>query len=140
VIEYSFEGRGFTKAGTVTAANNGGEHAYSFAHAIQHSGKIYYRLKMVDNNGSYTYSPVKVLTMAGTAVSVWPNPAGKILNVQGDGLLQVTIVDNLGRVLLDKKINNAGNIQLDISTLPKGYCWVKISSSLQTTTEKLLIE
>ncbi len=140
IIEYSFDGRMFDDAGTVKAANNHFENSYSFVHGLSRTGTIYYRLKMLDKDGTFTYSPVKSIKSTSSMVTLWPNPAGKILNVQGDALQQVIIIDNLGRVLLDKRIANAVNTQLDISTLPKGYCWVKISSGLQIIIEKLLIE
>lgn len=49
---------------------------YTFSHTALSDGIHYYRLKMVDKDGSFEYSPVKSLSLQRVGGLVaWPNPA-----------------------------------------------------------------
>lgn len=80
-IEWSVDGIAFKTAGTTPALGNGDYHTYSFVHkniVVSVSSKIiYYRLKMIDKDGSYEYSKIVTIQLdkKGTdIVSVFPNP------------------------------------------------------------------
>jgi hypothetical protein len=52
------------------------EHWYRFIDDEPVAGKIYYRLKQVDFNGSWSYSPVRVIDRQGLLTTqLYPNPA-----------------------------------------------------------------
>lgn len=55
-VERSRNGREFSKAGQVTTTAREGEEYYTFQELL--SGPAYYRLKMVNRDGSTSYSPV----------------------------------------------------------------------------------
>jgi hypothetical protein len=63
---------GFTTIGTVY----GGGSAYSFTDAVARNGASYYRLKMIDTDGTFTYSRiVHATTRNGESLyRVYPNP------------------------------------------------------------------
>jgi len=104
VLERSIDGNSFTAIATL-AANGAGNGNYNYKDYFTFSGKIYYRLKMVDVNGSYTYSAVVTLANNGDAnsvMSVYPNPATDVININtGTALLNTRagLYDANGRLL-----------------------------------------
>lgn len=70
IVEKSTDGNVFTAAGTVAAAGNSNNtllYNYTDANAAANGGTIYYRLKMVDIDGSYKYSQIIAVNFPATA-------------------------------------------------------------------------
>jgi len=64
IIEYSTNAAAFTKIGTVSATGNSNNTgSYTFTHKNPQNGINYYRLKMVDADGKFTYSNVVSATV-----------------------------------------------------------------------------
>lgn len=89
---------------------------------------IYYRLKMIDTDGSYKYSDIRGITLepraAGT-FSVFPNPSSAILNVDfaSDDVktpIQVQLYDVSGKLVRTHTYTPGGLYTLDVHTLPQG--------------------
>lgn len=78
-IEFSNDGAVYAKAASIIAFGNSNvEKNYSYQFPMQPGRNYFFRLKMIDRAGSYTYSPIKVLTDCSNAVTgilVSPNPA-----------------------------------------------------------------
>ncbi|WP_268121913.1 hypothetical protein [Roseivirga pacifica] len=78
VIERSTDGYGFSEIGFKTGAVNSTELVeYQYFDLQPPAGKAYYRLKQVDINGAYEYSPVRSINITGEQqfnVVVYPNP------------------------------------------------------------------
>ncbi len=78
-VEYSRNGRDFSEIGRVAGSGTtAAATSYEFLHPPPASGVNYYRLRQVDFDGSYDYSPVRTLQMqsdAAAAYRVFPNPA-----------------------------------------------------------------
>lgn len=100
-IEHSDDGRSFRSAGVVAAKNVAGLQTYSFLHMNPGAGVHYYRLKMVDKDGSFTYSVIRQLSLGmGGGFNVYPNPAHQFVVVEGaaaGGLVRLYTAD--GRML-----------------------------------------
>lgn len=68
-------------------------------------------------------------------VRIFPNPTKGVFTVsienQGQGRVEAAVYDALGRlcspVLFFQKINEKGRLEMDISNLPSGLFWIKIS-------------
>lgn len=76
LVERSFDGRNFLKISSVPSKNSLLTNDYVFNDADLQYGKLYYRLKMMDRDGSFKYSPiiaVKKDQMNG--ITVYPDPA-----------------------------------------------------------------
>ncbi len=129
-IEYSSNGKNFEVAGTV-AAYGTGNHSYYFEDSKHADRNAYYRLKMIDNNGTYTYSRTIVLNAQGSnaaaAVRIWPNPVNSQLNIGTDGatLQSITIYDIQGKVVSRVQVGEAGSI--DCSMLAAGVYFLNAS-------------
>jgi poly(beta-D-mannuronate) lyase len=112
-IETSNNGINFINIGTVSSFNNNPQNNYTFNHLTPSIGKNYYRLKMVNRDGSYMYSSTQsVIISKDISFNIYPNPVSSVLNLNMgtgiDKLIEINIVDAQGKVL--KRIRNiSGN-------------------------------
>ena len=103
-IERSYDGKAFNVIGTANATL---AKEYSFADNSfsKVSNVIFYRIAAIDKTGRETYSSVVSvrLTVANHAISIYPNPAKSLLNLQLNSSITdkvtIQVVDLLGRVL-----------------------------------------
>ncbi|MEP7165161.1 MAG: M1 family aminopeptidase [Ferruginibacter sp.] len=87
-IEHSNDGSNFTRTGTVSSRNNNSETLYQYNYNAGTGIVHYFRLKITETNGNYSYSGVITVTrkcMGSFAIDLAPNP------VTGTGKLYVTI-------------------------------------------------
>jgi CSLREA domain-containing protein len=126
-VERSGAGIDFDILGQVQAAGNSSrERNYRFIDRIPLPGANFYRLRMVDLDGRFTYSNIVLAnrSLTADAIVLFPNPASNELGLQlsGSGLLTVSILSADGRKLDKKEFQLSGSLStvLDISMLPKG--------------------
>jgi hypothetical protein len=77
LIEHSLDGVEFNICGSIPAVGNSTFiHSYSFVHLDPKQGKNFYRLKIADLNGQYTYSNIIKIDFAATGFNLnyYPNP------------------------------------------------------------------
>ncbi len=93
IVEHSRDGRTFEAIGKVASQNSPGTHTYQHTHLQPGEGIHYYRLQMVDIDGTYTYAPVQKIVVAKSIhLNVYPNPATRnvvIAGVQAGGIVQL---------------------------------------------------
>ena len=115
-VELSLKGNDFNKIGVVAATNTD---AYRFVASLTAS-KNYYRLKMVNKDGSYLYS--KVILIASNEnrlVAIYPNPAKDFVTVFSKNIspnITLLIKNVLGRTVLEKTLTNNSSATITIST------------------------
>ncbi len=96
------------------------------------AGNNFYRLKMVDADGLFTYSNIVLLrnTDSGVLLSVFPNPTADRLNINLAGMIntamQVVVLDNAGRVMMQQNAQSSSAISLDVSKYPAGVYLLKL--------------
>jgi hypothetical protein len=99
----------------------------------------YYRLKMVDIDGRYTYSKtIAVSALTHNLVSVFPNPVKDELFIRlQDGSTETTlrIVDIKGANVRTLKLKAGGTASINVADLPAGV--YSIISDSGTLKEKL---
>jgi hypothetical protein len=135
-IEKSVDGNNFSSIGSKLPGSN---RAYSFTDInASQSDKAYYRLKMVDNNGSFTYSTiVSIKTKGALILQLSPNPASNQLTVNGlAGKGQVKVFDINGRLMMTKDVSALQTVSFDVSLLNKGAYIVKYFNGSNTTVQK----
>lgn len=124
IIERSVDGLSWTDIGFVPAQNaNGNANTtthYTFLDHTVTPGKNYFRLKQVDLDGTYQYSPVRVVDwlIQTNAISVYPNPV--VADVAISGLKATDVLylyDMLGRQLQCIKVT-ARTQTIDMVKLP----------------------
>jgi len=78
-------------------------------------------------------------------IFIYPNPtSGKITLELGDKLaernLEISIINTLGKVLLQKTVKSRKNIQFDISAFPKGLYYLNIQNSKTGNTIQIILK
>ncbi|GAB3744628.1 hypothetical protein GCM10027594_23410 [Hymenobacter agri] len=121
--ERSLDGQSFGRIGTVAAAGSSSSlRSYELLDATlpSRATTLYYRLRQVDQDGTFRYSPVRTVALPGAAagLSLYPNPAtnGAVLKGAVPGTT-VTVFDTLGRPMVTVFADAAGTAVL---TLPAG--------------------
>ncbi|MBC6491520.1 hypothetical protein BC349_10775 [Flavihumibacter stibioxidans] len=136
-IERSVDGHKFLPVGQVPALNVTGDQNYRYSDLnainLAAGNTIYYRLRMVDIDHRYTYSPVRRVALEGTAaISVYPNPVGSTLTVQmplhRTGSTGIRLVDLQGRIIKNWNFpGTSGLLHLDVQEVPSGLYQLEIS-------------
>ncbi len=83
-------GTDFVNADTVLADGVAGNGNYTYEYAIPSTdkGNLYFRIEMIDANGTVSYSPLRVVNLgngAATAFSIYPNPPTTFINLTFPG-------------------------------------------------------
>lgn len=116
---------------------------YRFTDLAPLQRKSYYRLKMIDFDGKYTHSSVRVITAEnGASVHAFPNPAMDELTIDGlTGSETVKVLDIFGRTLVESS-NNEAEVRktLDIRHLPNGTYLINIRMPDGTSVSQKLIK
>lgn len=135
-VEQSADGVQYSTIGTVAANNRTGSQAYSFM-AAQYPGLAYYRLKIKDNNGKYSYSKTITATMdcSLSASRIYPVPFSSILSIVPAGNVKIIqVMDVLGRVVITaNNTGTGGALQLDGSKWAAGTYLVQLIKTDGTT-------
>lgn len=90
-------------------------------------GTSYYRLKMVDTDGSIAYSPIEAVAQQAT-LRVYPNPSQG--NFQVEGLpagAQIEVLDMLGRVLYQSFTTDEGSMPVQLPHALTGLHLLRIT-------------
>ncbi|MDJ0367430.1 T9SS type A sorting domain-containing protein [Hymenobacter sp. H14-R3] len=129
-VQASADGRQFAAVGTVPSQNRpaGAEYAFQTAPLV---GRQYFRLSMLDENGTAAYSPVVTLTAACLAAPLIlaPNPARSQVQVSGlpAAGARLFLHNSLGQCVL--QINAEEVATLPIASLPPGVYLLKAVSA-----------
>jgi hypothetical protein len=139
-VEKSEDGRSFKSIGVV-AAHNSGTGNYSFNDPSANSGVAYYRLKMVNKDGSFSYSYVVVINNAQKGkLFVFPNPASQIITVKHEAvqkLATATVFNIEGRKLMTIPLaSNSSQTSFSIEQLPIGNYLLQYVDEKQVQTVK----
>lgn len=132
IIERSVNGNTFDSISFVSSLSLGGGGAKYFftTHAVR--GGSYYRLKQIDNDGSYSYSPVRLVKFdSNTLLEVYPNPVQQDIYIKTGVALnnaQMKIYNVQGKLMMQKIINGNGTISVSVRSLPPGIYITKIVS------------
>lgn len=121
-LEKSVDGNAFTRIGVVPAQGNNSRYTRQ---APQAEPQAYYRLKMVDKDGSSRYSKVIRLQQQanGPALTAYPNPARNTMYVNA-ARGGKAIIYNAAGVAVKKITLHAGANSIDITTLAGGAYYI----------------
>jgi hypothetical protein len=125
-IESSADGIQFTKIGTVNSRNAANGASYTYKPEGYRQPALF-RLKMVDKDGSFTYSPVQRFTPhCGPSLQVFPNPAHSLATVSGLGIsMQVNIISAEGKLLWSQKAAGS-SMQIPLVKFANGLLLVQV--------------
>lgn len=150
-IQKSTDGNNFEPIATITAKGNS-INTYQFNDDLfmSLSNTVFYRIKMVEIDGSFKYSPVTTLKLTNAenknSVKAWPMPFVSQLNVEYNSEtneeIKITIRNVNGAVILSstsfvKKGNNIITIN-QAQSKPSGTYLLTISNGSKSETVKVI--
>lgn len=140
VVERSEDGSRFTALATVQSNNNPAGAGYSFTDN-QPLAAGYYRLQIVELDGSLGYSKTVRISLekALLSLSVSPNPVKDVVTINGlsGRLATVQLIDLNGRVLVQQTTTNR-KTSLRLSAQPRGTYHIRVIDGQSTVTHRLL--
>jgi hypothetical protein len=126
-VQFSKDGSNFTSIGKVAPTNASASlKQYSFNHLSPVNGPNYYRIKMIDKDGSISYSSIRKAEIKFSNILVYPNPFGNYLNIVMSDLnpVKLRLIDLSGRQLLQQSFSGATTIH--INNITKGVYLLQI--------------
>ena len=144
----------FKAIGTVLAKGNSNiKSTYSFVddNLSAETSKSFYRLKEVDIDGSVIYSSVISVERSNdfktVSVAIYPNPTTQYLNVrietEKEEKFNLSISNSLGQTVMfaQKNMLKGENInRIDVSKLQSGTYFLKVSNSVSSHIERVVIK
>ncbi|MFK7772357.1 MAG: T9SS type A sorting domain-containing protein [Saprospiraceae bacterium] len=107
----------------------------------------YYRLKIIDLDGSFEYSPIQAIERKSEQLeikNIYPNPVLTTLTIDflaDTDEVNIEIINIQGKVSIQKNrdIEKGFNqIQLNVNDLPKGIYFLKINNGKQETRQRFV--
>lgn len=137
-IERSADGIQFLRIGQHTSTNT---RLYNYIDYTPQASIHYYRLKMIDKDGTFSYSNIiKIQTSNRPQLAIVSNPVIDHLNITG--LRQrgeIHIVDMTGKLIQTKNIQSS-SLSLDVSFLHKGIYVLRYIDGQIIETKKFVKE
>ncbi len=110
------------------------------------AGLNYYRLRQVDFDGTFSFSPVVVESMEmleASALEVWPVPAGSTVNLRWNGkeASVVEVLDTQGRLLRRLRMGPGATLELPVGDLPRPMLFLRTANAQgEVTVRKVVLK
>ena len=142
-LQHSKNGSQWQSIGIVSAAGNSSTpRNYSFVHNNPVTGANYYRLKLVDLDGSFRNSPVQMVNFGtGAIIKILPNPVTDRLYITGStgSFESVTIFSSDGRMI--QQCNNfITGSSIDMSSYAAGLYRIRITDKEGNTEVRSVVK
>lgn len=117
--------------------------SYAYTDMNEYAGKTYYRLRQVDIDQKFTYSPVRIvegITEKSVILKAWPVPVIDNLNVKVSGIdktEQLQVIDMQGKLVKRYSVTNVQTII--INGLPSGTYIIRLNKDTPVT-EKIVVQ
>lgn len=150
IIERSADGINFNAIGTIASmgdANTG--RSYSFMDLSPKQGINFYRLKMVDIDGRFTYSWIVIVQFSDKdqqVVKVFPNPANDNLYINFSNtvpaIFSCRLLDAAGKTVWGNDINTAtrNTVPINTAALAEGIYFVTVKNGEISYRQKIVIK
>ena len=134
-VQRSDNGSNFQTIGTVKAVGKAA--GYNFTDANPLNGTTYYRLKINDTDGKFTYSNVLSLAANGkTKVKVYPSVTSGILSIESaESIESVSVFNSIGQLVYTSAPITSN--QYTINHLPSGVYVVRVAAGGAVVSEKV---
>jgi hypothetical protein len=144
-VQRSLNGGSFTSIGVVPATAD--IHRYTYTDAATQDKPYFYRLKIIDLDGKYSYSRIVSITGSNSlyGLSLLPNPAHGLVTIQypkvTGNTAQIQLHDLSGRVLRTIKVApGSAQITLSLDGLAAGIYQVLWSDGSHKVSSPLLVK
>jgi len=135
IVERSTDGSTYVDLGKVSVRGSGS--SYSFRDALPASGVNYYRLRLVDVDGSFEYSKIVSVSLKEQAqFTIAPNPASSVVTIRrkvtGNQQVLVQLIDAAGNRVYNKSHSGSATINISVAAYPAGVYVIRVGDALQT--------
>jgi hypothetical protein len=148
-LERSEDGRVFNEIGVISGAGNSTEPLdYTYFDKEPAIGFNYYRLRQVDYDGAFEYSPIRSVWFDAeqTEVSVYPNPVeGNLFTISfltnQATELRLELIDLSGKRLSEQiwEVEKGLNVMpFPLDNLPSGIYWLRFNDGSKNHLEKVV--
>lgn len=148
-IERSQDGKSFKKIGRVASENSFAEvKQFKFQDTNPQAGNNFYRLKMVDLDGSFSTSKIITLNIAiRPQINVFPQPANQKMTVElqeeefGNNT-SIKMLDITGKIVFEQLLSaeNTATIEIEVAAYQAGIYLLILENEFQQFSKKILIE
>ncbi len=145
-VQHSLNAKSWEPIGTVKSA---GESAvlkrYSFVHPEPAKGVNYYRLKMIDRDGTHDYSPLRSLSFEkgfpGNGIVIYPNPTAEkvyLQNADFSAIRELLLYSQNGNMVIQSEASPAG---VSLKGLSSGWYLLKVvKKDGSTSSHKVVVD
>jgi hypothetical protein len=143
-VEYNMNtNASFKTVGSVSAyGNSSSTRNYQFSFEMEAGAVYYLRLKMINKDGTFSYSEIRKLSCinASNDIKIAPNPALLVFHINGmlKGKNNITIFNNNGKLV--SSFSGTNNKDIDISHLRAGVYVVRILNENGNSSVERLIK
>ena len=106
---------------------------------VNAEGETIYTSAELEDGVFFSYDPCSVdaieETTTDNSVSVYPNPTNGMLNIAGQGMMRISVMNVLGQTL--QETCSEGNVTLDLSRYDSGIYLVRIETESGVTIRKV---
>ncbi|HRH49635.1 MAG TPA: hypothetical protein PLP23_12845 [Panacibacter sp.] len=147
-IQKSNNGTTWLKFATVSAKNNTTGSQYSITDNIATDAKSYYRIKLINLDGSSTYSSIIILRKNGSSaiIDLLGNPVKDVinLNISNDAasVYELALYTMDGRKILSQRYahpGGSGKVSLKVPGNVRGNCILRISNGTNEQSLKIIV-
>jgi hypothetical protein len=137
-VQVSADGTNFSDVGSVQSdpVNTDASYGYNYPVSPTATGRLFFRLRMIDNNGAVTFSAICLVNLNGTATtafSIYPNPATDFINLVlpgGNQSWNVDIIAADGNLVQRNVFTNTALGRVDFSRkLARGTYFVRATNT-----------
>ncbi len=142
-VEKSFDQVSFIPITNIIASGNAQAHNYQYTDRSSLNGITYYRLKMADGDGRFTYSKIIAISApVNNAIVVFPNPVKDKLFIRLAGIgssTEISIADVKGIVVKQLQLLAAtSEASVSVEGLPAGMYSISFQSGKQKSTQQFI--
>jgi hypothetical protein len=151
VVQRSTDGKNFKDVMTMmtdaTVSSSINQYGYNDNISSVNSTVVYYRLQMVDNDGSYKYSPIRLVRLNAdnkVQIQAFPNPVVNELRVMIPANWQektttYEIYSSNGLLVSRTKVASAAQVQqLNVQSLGSGNYIIRVTNGQEMSSSKFI--
>jgi hypothetical protein len=138
-VERGIDGLNFE---TVSSLNSSANSNYTISDKNLPTAKIlYYRLKIVNNDGKIEYSTIQKVQVRNIKLSISPNPTSNEILVNANSSISlVELFDITGKCFYSNKNANTNSIKIPVVNLVAGTYFVKTTIDGEMSSNKILVK
>ncbi|MCF2491639.1 sugar-binding protein [Dyadobacter sp. CY347] len=140
-IEHSINGKVWEKIGILESVQESNRiQKYYFTHRFPSANENLYRLKMVDNDETYSYSRIRSMFFNESNIDIYPNPTADKIFLKGSNQIKsISVINSTGVVVYENQALNYN--ELSLGQLSEGSYLLRINlSSGAQFTHKFIIK